>query len=177
MRVCLLLVFYSIEANCIPVGEFFSFGTAAGDVVRSEDSIQQLFLNPLFPILGAEKTSLIVSRLYVVMRNLLWPSNYSIVLQVNIVGVISFEDSFTTYVSRSFPYSNGDILICPLWTDLWYTEGTLYTNSVLDINKQIRITQLIEGRLGYTFIPTGVFIATWDDVAYFEDSSNVRSLD
>ena len=113
------------------------------------------------------------------MRNLLWPSNYSIVLQVNIVGVISFEDSFTTFISRSFPYSNGDILICPLWTDLWYRSGitTLYVNSVLNISKKIRITQLIEGRLGYTFIPTGVFIATWDDVGYFEDSSNVRSLD
>ena len=93
--------------------------------------------------------------------------------------MISFEDSFTTYVSRPFPYIHDDMLICPLWTDLWYRSGitTLYVNSVLDINKKIRITQLIEGRLGYTFIPTGVFIATWDDVAYFSDVSNVRSLD
>ena len=89
--------------------------------------------------------------------------------------MISFKYPFVTYVSGPFPYSNDDILICPLWTDLWYRRGTLYVNSVLDISKKIRITQLIEGRLGYTFIPTGVFIATWDDVGYYEDSSNVRS--
>ena len=59
VELCLLMVFCSIEANCIPVGEFFSFGTAAGDVVLSGDSVQ-LFLNPLFPILEEEKTSLIV---------------------------------------------------------------------------------------------------------------------
>lgn len=104
---------------------------------------------------------------------------YSIIyfiLQVNIVGVISFEDAFDTFISRPFPYSNGDILICPLWTDLWYNRGTLYQNSALDINTKIRITQLIQGSLGYNFIPTGVFIATWDDVAYFTDISNVRCL-
>ena len=59
IELCLLLVFYSIEVNCIPVEEFLPFGTAAGDVVLS-GAFRQLLLNPQFPILGEEKTSLIV---------------------------------------------------------------------------------------------------------------------
>ena len=53
---CLLLVFYSIEANCIPVEEFFPFGAAAGDVELDYSSL--LSLSPPFPLLGELRTSL-----------------------------------------------------------------------------------------------------------------------
>ena len=54
------MVFYSKEANCIPVGEFLPFGTATGDVVLNGTFAELFRLNPLFPLLGEEKTSLMV---------------------------------------------------------------------------------------------------------------------
>ena len=56
-----MLIFYSIKANSIGVGDFFLFGTAAGDVVihlpdiSSSDPIP---LSPPFPVLGERRTSL-----------------------------------------------------------------------------------------------------------------------
>ena len=44
-----------------------------------------------------------------------------------------------------------------------YIGTTLHINNVLDANKTIRITQLIQESFGYDFIPTGVFVATWND--------------
>ena len=67
MRVCLLLlVFCSIEANCIPVEEFFPFGASAGDVVLDlgdDDSSDPIPLSPPFPLLGEQRTSLRVGRI------------------------------------------------------------------------------------------------------------------
>ena len=60
-RLSLLLVFYSIEVNCIPVEEFFPFGESAGDVVLDlgdDDSSDPIPLSPPFPLLGEHRTSL-----------------------------------------------------------------------------------------------------------------------
>ena len=61
MRVCLLLVFYSIKVNCIPVEEFFPFGASAGDVVldlSDDGSSDPIPLSPPFPLLNELMTSL-----------------------------------------------------------------------------------------------------------------------
>ena len=55
----LLLVFCSIEVNCIPVEEFFR--ASAGDVVLylgDDDSSDPIPLSPPFPLLGEQRTSL-----------------------------------------------------------------------------------------------------------------------
>ena len=60
MRVC-LLVFCLIEANSIPVEEFFPFGEDAGDVVihlTDISSSDPIPLSPPFPLLGEHRTSL-----------------------------------------------------------------------------------------------------------------------
>ena len=62
MRVCLLLlVLCSIEANCIPVEEFFPFGEDAGDMViylTDINSSDPISLSPSYPLLGEHRTSL-----------------------------------------------------------------------------------------------------------------------
>ena len=64
VELCMLLIFYSIEVNCIPVEKFFPFGASAGDVVLDlgdDDSSDPIPLSPPFPLLGEHRTSLRVS--------------------------------------------------------------------------------------------------------------------
>ena len=80
--------------------------------------------------------------------------------------MISLRGGFTDHFSRQFPYAIDEI-ICPFWTDLDSRfRGTISHNSILDTNKVNRITQLIQESFGYSFVPTGVFTATWDAVPY-----------
>ena len=59
VELCLLLVFCSIEANCIPVEELFPFGASAGDMeIEYYDYSSLISLSPPFPLLGELRTSL-----------------------------------------------------------------------------------------------------------------------
>ena len=178
VELCLLLMFCSIEVNCIPVEEFFPFGASAGDVVLDlgdDDSSDPIPLSPPFPLLGEHRTSLRVGEcmsdnilLYACMnaahaRLGFQPS------QVNTNGVISLRRVFAEYNSGPFPYdTSGEIIICPFWTDLDSSfRGTISHNSILDTGKMNRITQLIQESFGYSFVSTAVFTATWDAVPYY----------
>ena len=87
---------------------------------------------------------------------------------MNSNGVISFGGRFTNFISQTFPYSANVELVCPFWTDLIPANaGTISQNSVLNTNETNRITQLIQESFGYSFVPTGVFTATWDAVPYY----------
>ena len=89
--------------------------------------------------------------------------------------MISLRGGFREHLSRRFPYAIDEI-ICPFWTDLDSTfRGTISHNSILDTGKMNRITQLIQESLGYSFVPTGVFTATWDAVPYHLLSSQVST--
>ena len=93
-----------------------------------------------------------------------------ILSQVNSNGVISLGGGFTEYSSNPFPYATGEILICPFWADLdpsFNGGGIISQSSVLDVIKTSKITQLIQESFGYSFVPTGVFTATWDAVPYY----------
>ena len=64
VKLCLMLVFCSIEANCIPVEELFPFGASAGDVEIEYFEYSRLIpLSPPFPLLGELRTSLRVGDL------------------------------------------------------------------------------------------------------------------
>ena len=100
-------------------------------------------------------------------------------MQVNTNGVISLG-VFREYISRAFPYAIGEILICPFWVDLDSSSrnggGIISQSSVLDVSKTTKITQLIQESFGYSFVPTGVFTATWNGVPYYS-SYNIVSVD
>ena len=91
--------------------------------------------------------------------------------QVNTNGVISLGGGFKEYISNPFPYATGEILICPFWVDLDSSsrngDGIISQSSVLDVSKSTKITQLIQESFGYSFVPTGVYTATWDAVPYY----------
>ena len=88
---------------------------------------------------------------------------------MNSNGVISIGGEFTNTNSAPFPlFTDSIIIVCPFWTDLIsQNTGTISQNSTLDTNKTNRITQLIQESFGYSFIPTGVLVTTWDSVPYF----------
>ena len=91
-------------------------------------------------------------------------------MQVNTNGVISLKGIFHEHNSREFPYASGKILICPFWADLDSSSnrgGIISQSSVLDVIKTANITRLIQESLGYSFVPTAVFTATWDAVPYY----------
>jgi hypothetical protein len=59
--VSLLLILQLFEADSIPIEEFFPFGSTAGDQVLSlgdDGTSVPLPLNPPYPILGVQRTSL-----------------------------------------------------------------------------------------------------------------------
>ena len=60
IRLSLLLVFCSIEVNCIPVEEFFPFGSSVVLDLGDDDSSDPIPLSPPFPLLGEDRTSLTV---------------------------------------------------------------------------------------------------------------------
>ena len=57
IRLSLILVFCSIEANCIPVEEFFPFGDVVLDLADDGFS-DPIPLSPPFPLLNELMTSL-----------------------------------------------------------------------------------------------------------------------
>ena len=76
----------------------------------------------------------------------------------------------STYTPTPFPLESNRRLISPYWTDIdtsnggdiWYREST---NSTL----LQRVSQEIRGVFPeqYKFHPSWLFIATWDNVAFF----------
>ena len=76
---------------------------------------------------------------------------------------------FPEYDPQPFPHTNEDVIICPFWDDVSIVQaGSIYHNSGgSDRSTKARVSQLIQDSLGFSFHPTGVFIATWEAVSYF----------
>ena len=90
--------------------------------------------------------------------------------QVTANGVISLDDMFSEYAPMQFPYTSGNIIICPFWADLDSTlAGTIsHNNGTLNTSIAIRVKQLIRENFGYNFSPSGIFISTWDGLPHHE---------
>ncbi|XP_033727091.1 protein mesh-like isoform X2 [Pecten maximus] len=144
-------------SHSIPIDEFYPFGESYGDsdFPKNDDgSSPAVTISTLFPFFN----------------------NQHDVLYVNTNGVISFLGTLSQYTPDSFPLSNSRRLIAPFWADVdirkggtvWYRETT--NTSILQ-----RATD--EVRLFYpsqsSFVAAWVFIATWDDVAFYGSSPDV----
>ena len=101
-------------------------------------------------------------------------------MQVNNNGIISFNEPFSRFVGESFPINDSE-LIAPFWADadtrpldggfVWYRE----TNDPELLARARRDVQLVFPRLD-TFLPSSLFIATWDHVGYYDHQTDRVSL-
>ncbi|XP_070554812.1 sushi, nidogen and EGF-like domain-containing protein 1 [Ptychodera flava] len=101
-------------------------------------------------------------------------------LWVNTNGVISFLTEVMTFTPDPFPLDDNRRLVAPFWADVDTRDGgDVYYREVHDPNdhllkqtKELIVQQFADHQ---KFEVTWLFIATWDDVAFF-DSSAIGNL-
>nr|XP_033771033.1 alpha-tectorin-like [Geotrypetes seraphini] len=93
---------------------------------------------------------------------------------VNNNGVVSFEDSVSTYTPDPFPLADGRAFVTPYWGDVNNEiAGKVYYRESKDPQLLQRVTQDINQYFpNIQFTATWIFIATWHKVAYFGSTSN-----
>ncbi|OWF50292.1 hypothetical protein KP79_PYT23936 [Mizuhopecten yessoensis] len=151
LHIWLVVLSFTKLSHGIPLAEFYPFGVSQGDsdFPKNDDgSSPVVTISTLFPFFNNQHDS----------------------LYVNTNGVISFLRTLSQYTPDPFPLSGSRRLIAPFWADVdirnggtvWYRETT--SASILQ-----RATDDV--RLFYpsqsSFVAAWVFIATWDDVAFF----------
>ena len=93
-------------------------------------------------------------------------------MQVNSNGVLSFDDTFTDFRQRRFPF-NSPPLIAPFWDDFHPdSEGQISYRLTNDSDDLLHLHRLllgldIESIAEDSFHPKQIFVATWDDVLPF----------
>nr|XP_022323644.1 protein mesh-like [Crassostrea virginica] len=135
----------------LTLGDLYPFGNQIGDTAmeRNDDgSSGEIPISTLFPFFNHQHQKLIV----------------------NTNGVISFLSPVGTYTPNPFPIANDARMIAPFWADIdtrkggtvWYRETT--EDSLLD-----RATDEIKDYFPQflRFRASWIFIATWENVAFF----------
>ena len=93
---------------------------------------------------------------------------------MNTNGVISFLGTMSTYTPSPFPLGSNKRLVAPYWTDIdtnnggdvWYRESTNRT-LLQRVSQEIRRVFPEQ----YKFQASWIFIATWDNVAFYGANS------
>ncbi|XP_072026699.1 protein mesh-like [Amphiura filiformis] len=137
----------------------FSHGHANGDTVipvNDDGSSDEILLSTRFPFFDTEYDSLFV----------------------NTNGVVSFIDPVRQYTPDAFPLSDNRPLIAPFWADVNTREGG--TNSYREVvrtSASEAIFQDMDTIIRSQFVDQSafsgisMFIATWDQVAFFGTSN------
>lgn len=96
---------------------------------------------------------------------------------MNTNGILSFQQPFTDFQSRSFPFDSHP-LIAPFWGDVDLVQsGDIFYRETNDSTLLMRVHDNITATLPTedSFVPTHLFIATWDNVPqYLGDSDKVK---
>ncbi|XP_030839937.1 uncharacterized protein LOC583108 isoform X2 [Strongylocentrotus purpuratus] len=103
-------------------------------------------------------------------------------LFVNNNGIISFSAAVSQFNSDSFPVANGKPIIAPFWADVdTRNGGTLSYRQVLRSAENDRIFLEADEIIRASFVDmrdflsSWIFIATWDSVAHFSSSGELRN--
>ena len=96
-------------------------------------------------------------------------------MQVNNNGDISFTRAVTTFTPQAFPLADDLELIAPYWSDVdtrgtgnvWYRE-TADPDLLERAQKEIRRAFVAHEN----FVPTYLFVATWDHVGYYNSHTD-----
>ncbi|CAG5119632.1 unnamed protein product, partial [Candidula unifasciata] len=161
LNLCTLLVQGPYPASCIPVTEFFPFGTSSDQTTeRSDDGGSgRINLTVMFPFFGNRHDK----------------------LYVNNNGVISFFDELRTYRPEDFPLTEKIPIIAPYWADvdISISNGTVWYRESRDPQLLAKATNEIRAFSAYrNFQAYWVFVATWDEVGFFgasEDGLNKKN--
>ncbi|XP_063425357.1 protein mesh-like [Mytilus trossulus] len=151
----LLVVFLIQRCYCVPLKDFYHYGQSHGDqrVPTNDDgSSPRVPISTSFPYFNQ------------VFRS----------LYVNTNGAISFDEELSTYTPSAFPLSGNKKIVSPYWCDIdtnnggdvWYYETNdrdVLFNATDDIQKTFPEQK--------NFRAAWVFVATWDNVAFFGASS------
>lgn len=96
--------------------------------------------------------------------------------QVNHNGHLTFDTPWSSYVPQPFPLYGSRDIIAPFWTDLdnringqvYYNQ---YTSSSILLQQATRDIRRYFPEL--SFSAEWVFVATWNEVAYYPNSGTV----
>ncbi|XP_076071661.1 protein mesh-like [Mytilus galloprovincialis] len=135
----------------VPLSDFYPFGIETSDrkaPTNDDGSTAPIPVSSLFPLFNHQHDSLIV----------------------NTNGVISFLGPMTAFTPSKFPLDSRRRLVAPYWADIdtrnggivWYRESTNLTL----LTKASDEIQVIFAE-HYNFRAAWMFIATWDNVAFY----------
>ncbi|XP_059833768.1 alpha-tectorin-like [Hypanus sabinus] len=139
---------------------FYPFGTSSGDItnpVSDDGSSPNISISTWFPFFERSYNS----------------------LYVNNNGVISFVVPVSQYTSTAFPLPDGRAFIAPFWADVDNRLGgnVYYRESTEEALLQRATADVRKYSPGIEFQARWVFVATWDNVAYYgSQSSKVNSF-
>ena len=95
--------------------------------------------------------------------------------QVNENGIISFTAPVSQFTPNPFPLFRNLTLIAPFWADVdARATGTVWHREANDPQLLARARNEIQATFFYesSFVPTQLFIATWDHVGYFNSHTD-----
>ena len=83
-------------------------------------------------------------------------------------GVIGIEDEPSSEGPYAFPAA-GPKLIAPFWAGSdtsMYSEPAVFYRETTDASLLLRVEKLINSSYNVNFVPSALFIATWDNIGY-----------
>ena len=97
-------------------------------------------------------------------------------MQVNNNGLISFGTAISTYTPEAFPLAGGRRFIAPYWADVDTRPldgGTVWYREERDSDMLVIAKEDVEWAFpGTGFQPKWLFIATWENVGYYNQKTN-----
>ena len=102
-------------------------------------------------------------------------------LQVNTNGLLSFGTPMTSSPTEPFPLA-GPSLVAPFWSDvdtsgtgeIFFREDSTISDFTLIENVTAEVTRAFVEDFG-SFTPTTVFVATWNQVGYYNGNTDLVS--
>ncbi len=99
-------------------------------------------------------------------------------MQVNSNGLLSFRNPFNTVTPLSFPLTTNDTVIAPFWADIDITDsGQIFFRFTDNSSLLSSVQDRVFSAFGIQYLPSLLFIATWNRVAEFGGSSSEVSME
>lgn len=171
MKFLLKLFLCASLTNAISVSDLYPFGTHYGDKVlanhdQEDISSQEIKLNTSVQYFSRSYSAIFVSQTYF----LKFITNF-VFQKVNENGMLSFLTEIPSYFNIEFPLDYP--IIAVYYSDVdCRASGQILYRCTSDPILLRRAQTDIKSAFQTNFLPTELFIATWDQVGYFEEKSS-----